>query len=129
MDLLMRTTTNVILREARLSSRAQRSGATDSDRPGRGAGPSTGTTGIPRCARNDKGARNDEGSRARPRPRRWIVATAMMLAAAGHATITFATPSRPIRTTPGVPAFEWAGTYDLVANGFPDGLRQAVMTI
>jgi len=55
--------------------------------------------------------------------RRFVIA-ALLAAGASRATPSFAKPLDTILSR-----FGWAGTYDVVGSGFPDGDRWAVMTI
>ena len=56
--------------------------------------------------------------------RRRFVIAALLVAAASRARASFAGPLDRI-----LAQFSWAGTYDVVGNGFPDGDRWAVLTI
>ena len=42
---------------------------------------------------------------------------------------TSAAPAPPAPPAPSRPAFAWPGTYDVVARGFPDGDREAVLRV
>jgi opacity protein-like surface antigen len=55
---------------------------------------------------------------------RRLAIAVMLVVAATHATASVAEPLQEILSQ-----FDWAGTYDLVGTGFPDGERRAVMTI
>jgi len=55
--------------------------------------------------------------------RRFVIAT-LLVAAASRARASFAWPLDRI-----LAPFSWAGTYDVVGSGFPDGDRWAVLTI